>query len=183
MITRVLHCGEVGGQPLLLVPPGEKHVEQAFSWLTNPRLTRLFMLGWDPTIEAYRDLLKSAPIATDRYSWMVQLGSTHVGLTGVRGLDRTGTVRIGEPFILVAPEHQNRGIATQVMRQQARFMFGPQCRLDYLHVCILKTNTASLRVVKKVGYQRWCGSPELRYKVGKRYFGVWQGYLAASSYS
>ena len=174
MIVTRLEVGDPKIHNLTLRPSEPKDAAQAVEWLNEPVSAALFLMDWKPTAEQYAEMIRLSPETEGKYSWMIYLGDEHVGLLTVRGVNTD--IGVGEPLIMIGPAYRGRGIATAALRAVGTYMFHDR-RIALLHVTVRKDNLASIRVMEKVGFKEWEGSPALFARYEETYVEVWEGYL------
>lgn len=175
MLGPVLHCGEVAGEPLMLVPTHEGHLTNYVRWLNDPEVNRYLGRRFGLTAAMEQQWFEEVGKDSRRVHWAIELGGTHVGSTSVEDIDwltRTGVtgIMIGERPVW------GKGIASMVMRRRAEYAFD-ELNLQALYTEIFVGNEGSLRAAKKAGYQEYGRKPFARYLDGQ-YLDAWLGVLS-----
>jgi len=183
MLGPVLQCGEVGGQPLRLVPTREHHLESVIRWFADPEVTRYLSLRYPVSAEG--ELTWYSDIATNPHCviWSVEVGpetaAVHIGQCGIH--DIAPIERTAETGIVIGErEWWGRGVATRLMRTRARWAFD-ELNMTALLTKIFLPNEASRRACERVGYREYGRKPYARFMNGE-YVGDWLGVLDQESF-
>lgn len=179
MLGPVLHCGEIGGEVLRLVPTHEGHLANYVRWLNDPEVTRYLSMGFGFTQAMEQKWFEGAATDPRRVHWAIELGDVHIGSTGIEDLDwvtRTGMtgIMIGEKAFW------GQGIASLVMRRRAEYAFHA-LNVQALYTEIFVPNEGSLKAARKTGYREYGRKPFARYVAGE-YVEGWLGVLSRADW-
>ena len=138
---------------------------------SSPEVTRYTGEADCPSVEAARAAIEAYPdFARHGFGrWATVLGSTGqvIGMTGLKRLeDWNGEVDLGYRFL---PEYWGRGLATEASRAALQYGF-EVIGLERIIGLVMPDNTASIRVLEKVGMQReksvrYDGDPAEQYAI------------------
>lgn len=157
----------IEGPRLRLVPPDrERHMENCYRWLNDPAVSENLKIGWR-MISVVAEEKFFEGIAADSSSEIMaieQLDGTHIGMTGLHGIDfRMGHAKTG--MFIGSVEHQGQGFGTESGHLRSYLAFY-QFRLRMLYSEFYTGNTRSEAMQKSLGYETWGVMPEGNYRNG-----------------
>lgn len=175
MLGPALHCGEIDGALLRLVPSNHAHLSNYVRWLNDADITRYLGSRFGLTEAMEQKWFDGVVNDRGRVHWAIELDGHHIGATGIEDIDwlaRTGLtgIMIGER------DYWRKGIASMVMVRRAQYAFD-ELNLQALYTEIFVDNEGSLRAAQKTGYREYGRKPFARYLDGA-YLDAWLGVLS-----
>jgi RimJ/RimL family protein N-acetyltransferase len=157
------------GEKVRLVPLDyERHAENAFRWLNDPRVTDYLLVGDYPlTRLAEKEYfeMRSKPSREEVAFAIETLEGEHIGHSGIHNISWPhGTALTG--VFIGRQDLWNKGFATDACRVRARYCF-EVLGLRMLVSEVLQGNEASLAVLKKAGYVEYGVLPKKYWKRGQ----------------
>lgn len=175
MLGPVLHCGEIEGEALRLVPSQERHLPNYVRWLNDPDITRYLCLRFGMTESMEQKWFETMCTDRSRVHWAIELGDEHIGATGVEDIE--WMARTAVTGILIGERaFWGKGVASLVMRRRADYAFN-ELNLQALYTEIFIGNDGSLRAAQKAGYREYGRKPFAKYVDGE-YLEGWLGVLS-----
>jgi ribosomal-protein-alanine N-acetyltransferase len=160
------------GERVRLVPlDAERHLANAVSWLNDPEVTEWTLVGDFPIgrlaeAEFFQRVERSEPSGggTDLILAIETLEGEHIGFTGFHRIDwRHGCAVTG--ILIGRKERWGQGLATDAVVVRTRYAFDV-IGLRLLLSEALDGNTASIRMLERVGYRQVGRIPRRYFKRG-----------------
>ena len=160
------------GERVRLVPlDKERHMANTLVWINDPDMTETLLSGDVPTTrasqEAFFDRMCATldPHPTDiLFAVETLAGGEHVGLAGLHQVNyRHGVAQTGT--ILGPPDARGKGYGSDAARVRTRYAF-EVLGLRMLVSEVFVENTASLRMLGRVGYREVARIPRRYWKRG-----------------
>ncbi len=119
----------------------------------NPEVMRFTGEPMVPSLDAAREAIAGHPdfetVGFGRWACVLKETQAVIGFCGLKYLADLDEVDVGYRFL---PEYWGRGLATEACLASLEFGF-TTLRLDHIIGLVLPENTASIRVLEKVGMQ------------------------------
>ncbi|MEN3001355.1 MAG: GNAT family protein [Armatimonadota bacterium] len=156
------------GEKVRLVPlDKEKHLPNALLWLNDPDLTQWTLIGDFPLSRlAEEEWFDKVMRQSDREVVFAieTLEGEHIGFTGIHQIDwQHGTAATGT--IIGRKDLWSKGYGTDAVRVRTRYAF-EVLGLRMLIAEVMAENLASLKLLRKVGYQEVGRIPRRYWKRG-----------------
>lgn len=135
---------------IMLHPPDETSAPQFVEWFANPAVTRFLPVRNPMSLADELSWLRAMSSSQNDVIWAISFEQKLVGMTGLHLIDwRNRHCHNG--IVLGERESWGRGIATEAIRMTTNYAFS-ELNLQKVKTGVITENTASLRMVKRLGF-------------------------------
>jgi len=133
-----------------LSPLTEKHISKTFSWVQDPELQKLFLMGGKVTWSGHKEYFRKVLMDSTQRIYAILVAGDHVGNCGLKHLSLSKKegelwIYIGESSLL------NKGIgqkAVQLLLREGFEVLG----LEKICLHVADSNVIALRLYEKIGF-------------------------------
>jgi RimJ/RimL family protein N-acetyltransferase len=155
-------------------PPRPEHLPRFVAWFSDPEVTRYLLRRFPPSLRQEERWLESMASSEADIVWAVVLKDTGtaIGVTALHRIDwryRHGWIEIS----LGERTMWGKGYATETLRRCTAYAF-EELGLEKVLASVYSGNEASLRMLKKIGYEQ-CGLLRRNAFFGGEWHDEWLG--------
>lgn len=156
------------GQRVALVPLDKsKHMDNAWRWVNDPEVTRWLLIGDYPTTRAMEEAWFDAHDAVNPkeiHFAIETLEGLHIGQCGIHSIDYvSGAATTG--LFIGPPEYRGKGFGRDAATVRTHYAF-EVLGLRMLYVEVFAENEASIRNLKRLGYEEYGRCPARYWRRG-----------------
>ncbi len=139
------------GEHIRLAPLTIEHMGEFVPWLSDPEVIFYMGLHACPTLEMEKEWYERISKSETDMIWGIFLGERLIGSTGLHGISwRNRNAMSGN--LVGDKAHWGKGYGSEAVALRTRYAF-EMLGLEKLKTEVFAENTASRRVLEKVGYQ------------------------------
>jgi [ribosomal protein S5]-alanine N-acetyltransferase len=156
---------------LRLVEPDLKHAESSLSWTADPSVVQYMGIEFDQPSKA-KEIKRITEIRNnpDEYNWMIELDGKTIGNVSINSIEETSLKlgkKAGNYTILIGDkDHWGKGIAKHIGLSVLNWAFS-KGGFEAMAARALNENTASIKMLKKLGFEYLDKTPYERTIAGK----------------